>query len=178
MLAKAFALVLTLMVAACATNQQRDQKAYAVVLADRIAEARAQTPRPQASWFAECPQALGLLNAVTAYRNEHNLNPFQVDPALTRVAMNHAADMASRGYFNSVSPDGTTFPQRVAHSGYQRWARGENLAQATQVETVMELWQNSRLHTENLRLENAYFAGVGCAEVENGLYNWVLVLGR
>lgn len=174
----AFALLVGLTLSACMTNQERGQKAYAEVLAERLHEARATTPKMQARWFQSCPQALSLLQTVNKVREEEGLSALQADPALMRVAMNHASDTASRGYLDSKSPDGTTFDQRIARSGYQRWGRAENLVQEESAAKAVEMWQASRHHNNNLLLKSAYFAGVGCAKAQNGLYNWVLVLGR
>ena len=137
-----------------------------------------RTPPVHKGWFEDCPEAVNLLHEVNTLRESQDLPAFIPEPALTRAAMNHAGDMVSRDYFDTISPDGTRFDQRIYQSGYQRYAKGEILSNSSNAEIAVMLWQQSRGHADVILAPDANFAGVGCAKKDNGNFNWVLVTGK
>jgi uncharacterized protein YkwD len=137
---------------------------------------------------------------VVAYTNdertERGLEPVSQDDALAAIARGHSADMATRGYFSHVSPEGETVGDRYADAGYScrvpmggmRYATGsENIAQTwidrpvatdggveritTEEELARQLvegWMNSPSHRENILTPEWRNLGVGVYITEAG----------
>ena len=84
---------------------------------------------------AEC-DSLGdageLVCEVNSVRSERGLEPVVKDRRLQRAATAHARDMAARGYFSHVTPEGERLSDRLRQSGYISgrvpWRVGETLA--------------------------------------------------
>ena len=99
--------------------------------------------------------ALGLVNAARA---EAGLAALSLGPVLTEAAQGHADDMAARGFYAHVAPDGETPRDRFRAAGGSRWATsGENIARCTgcatppdraRVEAFHEGWMQSPEHRE------------------------------
>jgi uncharacterized protein YkwD len=97
--------------------------------------------------------------------------PLAVDSALRCAARNHSRDMAVRGYFDHVSPEGEDFADRFERAGFD-WTRiGENIAtgQETAAE-VMADWMSSQGHCENILDPNYEFMGVGYYEGDEPMW--------
>lgn len=100
-------------------------------------------------------------------------------PALASAAVQHSSDMATRGYFDHISPDGRRVGYRVASEGYNWRNVGENLAGGdSTLAGVIRGWLGSPAHCQNLM--NPAFVEVGAACVHHagsqwGFY-WTLVL--
>jgi uncharacterized protein YkwD len=74
-----------------------------------------------------------LFDLVNEQRAAHGLEPLGWDDPLANVALAHSKDMAARGYFDHVNPDGDDVNDRAARSGLEcrrggRTGLGENLA--------------------------------------------------
>jgi uncharacterized protein YkwD len=67
------------------------------------------------------------LNQVNAGRAAYGLAPLVLDPAISAVAYNHAADMAAYGYFSHTSRNGVTYRQRLTAGGISYGWSGENI---------------------------------------------------
>lgn len=100
--------------------------------------------------------------------------------ALQQAAFNHARDMAERGYFSHVSPEGWGPGLRLEGLGYRNaWA--ENIyCGSERAGDALAGWMNSAGHRQNIL--NPGFSKVGIAHYFNptspcGHY-WVMVLGR
>ena len=92
---------------------------------------------------------------------------------LALAAQLHAEDMSDQGYFSHDSLDGRSFVDRVAETGYDGAARGENIARGQRsAEEVMESWMGSDGHRRNILSEGSNEIGVGF--VDN---HWVQVFG-
>jgi hypothetical protein len=89
------------------------------------------------------------------------------NPLLTAAAQNKAYDMAEKGYFAHVSPDGTTPWFWMDQVHYKFSAAGENLAinffDSTDVEVA---WMNSPKHRDNLLNPDYTEMGIGIAHAE------------
>jgi len=72
-------------------------------------------------------------------------------PLLDLAAQRHSEDMARRGYFDHVSPDGAKPGDRISATGY-RWSRyGENIAAGhASPAQVVKGWMQSPGHRANL----------------------------
>lgn len=109
-----------------------------------------------------------LLDLTNADRTANGVAPLKEDPSLDRAAQLKANDMAAKGYFAHVSPDGKTPWYWLDQVGYQYTYAGENLAinfnDSSAVETA---WMNSPTHRANI--VKPQYTRVGYAVAE-GMY--------
>ncbi len=114
-----------------------------------------------ASGTCDFAAAQTVVNDVNAHRSVARMAPLAIDPQLTAVAMDRAADLIRRHYFAHISPDGTTMLDALRNRSYAYGYAGENLAEA-QTAAIAEgaLW-NSPEHRDNM-LEHHY-ARIGVA---------------
>lgn len=93
----------------------------------------------------------------------------KVNPLLAIAAQNKAYDMAKRGYFSHVTPEGKAPWQWITEAGYSYAYAGENLAvNFTESEDVNAAWLNSPSHRANI--VNNKFTEIGIATAE-GMYD-------
>ncbi len=86
------------------------------------------------------------------------------DEAAARAAQAHSEDMARRGYFSHVSPEGRTMADRLRAQGAGYRLAGENIAAGQpNAREVVRSWLGSPGHRQNI--ENCGFTrhGVGLA---------------
>jgi Cysteine-rich secretory protein family len=89
-------------------------------------------------------------------REELKLDPLIISPFLNRIAELKAQDMASKGYFAHVSPEGKTPWYWFDQVGYKYEYAGENLAiDFTDSKDVTVAWMNSPTHKANI-IKKAY----------------------
>ncbi len=89
-------------------------------------------------------------------RQSQNLSVLSVNPVLNEVAQLKANDMAEKGYFAHISPDGKAPWYFFDKAGYNYEYAGENLAvDFTDSVDVDTAWMNSPSHKANI-LKNAY----------------------
>lgn len=90
------------------------------------------------------------LDMINAERSAAGLSPLRRDAALERAALAHAKDMAARGYFDHVSPEGQTPRGRLLASGDCGLLTGENIAKGQRTtEEVVRDWMASEGHRRN-----------------------------
>jgi uncharacterized protein YkwD len=151
-------------------------------LALGFAAIAALTAAPSASAATSCPNAgtLAGLTSFAAYndavlcllngqRANAGLPPLTVDPSLTASALEHSQSMKDNGYFQHDSPDGTTFAERIAQTGFllgaARWVIGENIAWGSLVlgtpQALTTAWMNSPEHRDNILEPDYREIGVG-----------------
>jgi len=89
-------------------------------------------------------------------RQAQHLAVLSVNPLLNKVAELKAADMAGKGYFAHVSPDGKAPWYWFKQVGYNYEYAGENLAvDFTDSQDVTRAWIDSPTHRANI-MKNAY----------------------
>lgn len=117
-----------------------------------------------------------LLAEVNSLRAEAGLRRLAPSSKLEVVAENHACDMAARGYFGHVSPDGGTFKTRVKKGGLARRPAVENIAITPRADParVVRMWQASPSHRANLLRRDLTAVGFG-AKAGSGDVLWVMV---
>lgn len=104
----------------------------------------------------------GVAELVNRHRERVGCAPLAWDAAAARAAQAHSDDMARRGYFAHVSPEGTNVGQRLNAQGVQWRAVAENLAEGpTTPEEALRLWLGSRGHRQNLESCTYTHHGVG-----------------
>ena len=115
-----------------------------------------------AAWAAE------VLERVNAVRKAEGLDALRRDGRAERAAQGHALDMAERGYFNHVTPEGTTLGERCEAARVKHYGVGENIARGQPTpREVMESWLKSPGHRENLLKAKWTKLGVGLARGTN-----------
>ena len=98
-------------------------------------------------------------------RASNSLGALSTSEALTRSAQMKADDMASKSYFEHMSPEGKNFFYWIDQAGYSYSMAGENLAiYFAESEDVVEAWMNSPTHRENILRQG--FSQVGTALAE------------
>lgn len=108
-----------------------------------------------------------VLSATNEQRTENQKNTLHINALLTEAAQAKADDMAAKGYFSHVSPDGKKFTSWIQESGYDYLYVGENLAvKFTSLSSLINAWMNSELHRKNILDDNFSETGIGIAEGE------------
>ena len=98
-------------------------------------------------------------------RVSSGLGQLSTSEALTLSAQMKADDMASKSYFEHMSPEGKNFFYWIDQAGYSYSMAGENLAiYFAESEDVVEAWMNSPTHRENILRQG--FSQVGTALAE------------
>ena len=124
--------------------------------APAIAPPRAAPAAPQEEMAAE------VARLVNEHRARQGCAPLAWDAAAVRAAQAHSDDMARRGYFNHVSPEGGNVGSRVTAAGASWRAVAENIASGQPTaEAVVRSWLSSSGHRANI--ENCVYTrqGVG-----------------
>lgn len=102
------------------------------------------------------------------YRVENAVTPLQENVLLSEAATLKAQDMAKRGYFSHIDPDGDKPWKWISKTGYQYTYAGENLAiDFIDSKDVTDAWIASRTHRSNLVNSNFTQFGIGVA---NGIF--------
>jgi len=107
-------------------------------------------PRPVPTALAgEYAEVLAEINAD---RSAAGKPPVRPNAFLQREAQSHADDMVAKGYFDHTTPEGVTFQQRMAASGYPTGTAAENLALTTtgNISAMVTSWMGSPPHRINL----------------------------
>ena len=92
-----------------------------------------------------------LLVQINAYREARGLPAVKPSPKLEAAAADHNVDMATRGYFAQVAPDGGSLRNRLERQGYAFRFAAENLASEQRTpREVLQAWQESPGHDANL----------------------------
>jgi uncharacterized protein YkwD len=101
-------------------------------------------------------------------REQNSVGVLLENPALDAAAQAKANDMAQKGYFAHLSPDGKTPWDFIAASGYSYQYAGENLAvRFSDSQDVVNAWMASPTHRANIVKPQYTQIGVGIAE---GMY--------
>lgn len=104
--------------------------------------------------------------------------PLTMNAELRCAARAHSKDMADRGYFDHVDPDGNGPGERFDAAGYSGRTWGENIAagNATAAAT-MEQWMNSDGHCSNIMNPSFSELGVGYAPGGQWGHLWTQAFG-
>jgi len=97
-------------------------------------------------------------------RTFNDQSPLTINMQLTRAAQNKANDMALKGYFSHVAPDGTLPWIWIKGAGYQYKYAGENLAvNFADSGELVQAWLASPEHRANILKSNYTEIGIGMA---------------
>lgn len=115
---------------------------------------------------------ISLYSRINDVRSKAGLNPLHLNDLLVKVAQEHSMEMLNSGYFDHTSHvDGSTPYDRVVRSGYYDGYYGmrmvlENIAltgSGVDVDSVMDMWMNSKGHADNILNSYVNDMGVGVA---------------
>jgi uncharacterized protein YkwD len=102
-----------------------------------------------------------VLRLTNAERAEAGCGPLHADSRLAAAAQGHSADMASRGYFAHVAPEGETPWDRARKAGYDT-PSAENIAMGYRTAAdVVAAWMRSQDHRQNILNCSSHALGVG-----------------
>ncbi|RMG95645.1 MAG: CAP domain-containing protein [Deltaproteobacteria bacterium] len=105
-------------------------------------------------------------------------SPLVMQPNLRCAARVHSKDMADRGFFDHVNPDGEDPFDRMMKAGYSFFTAGENIAAGNDTaEATMQQWMNSDGHCRNIM--NPDFAEIGVGYYPGGQWGhlWTQTFG-
>jgi len=148
-----------------------------------------ETPQPTAASGSIDRRALELaIHArINKVRNSHGRDSLEYSRDLRDAARLHSTDMADRGYFAHVGPDGSTFEDRYAEVGYDcrvsigdgRYVTGaENIAKSTILtgnetavaQRIVAGWMQSDGHRENILKQFWRVEAIGVTVAGNSVY--------
>lgn len=106
-----------------------------------------------------------LVDLANTDRSARGLETLTMDPTLVAVAQAKANDMASKGYFSHISPEGLDPWHWFKTIGYEYSFAGENLAiDFSDSGAVERAWMNSPTHRDNIL--NSKFTKIGIATAQ------------
>lgn len=114
-----------------------------------------------------------MLDLVNEERIKMGLKPLVFGNRLRDVALAHAKDMFTRGYFSHYTPEGTSPFDRMASANISFTVAGENLAYAPNVTLAHDGLIKSPGHRANIL--SADFARVGIGVIDGGIYGKMFV---
>jgi uncharacterized protein YkwD len=110
----------------------------------------------------------GVLQQLNAVRADHGLAALRSNAKLAAAADQHSRDMASDGYFDHDSPDGSSFSTRIAKwyplGNFHSWYVGENLLWSSpRVDPLraVTMWMRSPGHRANILSPRFLDVGIG-----------------
>lgn len=137
-----------------------------------------EVPAPPArpALVSEAGFAVQVLALCNEARAGEGLAPLEADPGLDRVAQARSDDMASRGYFDHVDPDGHDPFWHLDQAGLAYMAAGENIAMGQETpREVVDGWLRSPGHRANILNPQFRRLGVGRAPARSNGYLWTQV---
>jgi uncharacterized protein YkwD len=129
--------------------------------------------------FQLAKQEQELVDLTNKERAKKNLPPLKVDPALTKAARQHSANMAKQEKMEHIL-DGKRPEQRAEAAGYRLGWVGENIAAGEQwtLPGLMSDWMGSKPHRENILSKRYTEIGVGMAKTAKNEWYYTLLFGR
>src|SRR3989338_8557952 len=106
-----------------------------------------------------------IVDLTNKYRSANKVSLLTVNPLLAQAAKLKAEDMAQRGYFSHLTPEGRDFTYFLNQVGYNYKYAGENLAvNFFDSIAVTDAWIKSSSHRDNLVKDKYTEIGVASAE--------------
>lgn len=120
-----------------------------------------------------------MLDALNRERAQYGLEALALDPTVSAVARAHAQDMVERDYWNHVSPEGTTYRDRLHARELdprrygENWYRGQ-IPEDELVERALAWFMDDPPHRDNILHAHYEHVGIGIVEGPQGWYTVVL----
>ena len=111
---------------------------------------------------------LKMVELLNQEREKSNLIPLFFNEEVAEVARNHSKDMASRGFYSHVNPDGENLLLRLGKAGVGYNLCGENTAKDFSVEKAHQSLMSSHGHRMNILNPRFTDVGIGIAEAQDG----------
>ncbi len=107
----------------------------------------------------------GLFDSLNRERAKHSLPPLRLSPALSELALEHSADMATRDRLSHDSSSGQSYSDRLVSGGIYFISGGENVVRSETfvVEFIHRSLMSSPEHRENILTEGFTEVGIGAA---------------
>jgi uncharacterized protein YkwD len=112
--------------------------------------------------------ALVVLRALNTERTMSRVRPLALDRALSAVAQAHAADMARRGFFSHVTPEGVDPFARMRRGHCMFRFAGENIGLAGDPNRAHAVIWNDPAHRRLVLERNFARVGIGVARARLG----------
>jgi uncharacterized protein YkwD len=123
--------------------------------------------------------AAQVVDLVNTERANAGCRSVTADPKLTAAARAHSADMATRGYFDHITPDNVDVAARITAAGFAWMAVAENIAKGPpSAADVMTSWVTSPGHQANIVNCGYVRIGVGVAADASGVLLWTQDFGK
>ncbi len=110
-----------------------------------------------------------MFDLVNVARRDAGVLPLEWSDQLAEIAAAYARDMAVRGFFSHISPEGESVSDRIEAAGVPYRIVGENLALAVTVEIAHEGLMESEGHRANIEHPEFRSLGIGIVETPYGL---------
>ncbi|MDO5704469.1 MAG: CAP domain-containing protein [Paracoccus sp. (in: a-proteobacteria)] len=118
--------------------------------------------------------AVDLGRITNAMREQIGSGPLTIEAALSRVAQDHACDLAQRGTVSHRDGAGRKPMQRLRRAGLTVCYSAENVAMGTpDAHKTVAAWQTSVSHARNQQTTRARAMGIGVARGQDGQLWWV-----
>lgn len=112
---------------------------------------------------------------VNAERKARGLGALQTDPRLTAAAVQHACDMANRGFFDHRGSDGSTAKKRVSDAGFRACLTAENISfEWRSPAEVVRAWMTSAPHAANILRRGVQVSGTAFVPRQENRGPWVV----
>ena len=119
---------------------------------------------------------LEMFEALNEYREKNGLEPLIYSQTLEAAADAQALDLWVRNFFDHTNPDGLGPADRALREGFCHRYVGENIAAGQfTVEHVMQAWEDSPSHNENMLEANYVYVGMGHSTDGRGRQYWAQV---
>lgn len=129
---------------------------------------------PSLDIYEEQCFVISLLEKINAWRETKGKKAFLLHLPLQNLATRYSQDMAQRGYFSHIDPEGRKPRDRILASGILAKNVGENLAQIKagqwSVDDLLQAWLHSKSHRENLEESTFEKTGIGMQKDSLGNY--------
>ncbi|MGB7087248.1 MAG: CAP domain-containing protein [Phormidesmis sp.] len=147
-----------------------------VVTTQEVAATQSEECDQLGSFFSE------LLVLTNKAREDAGVGELQFSYQLGQSAQNYAEDLATQNFFSHTGKDGSSSRGRIAATGYQYVATGENLAAGqSSANSVFQGWMSSDVHRSNILREDFTEVGFGLFDAtgrsDYGFY-WVQNFGK
>lgn len=162
-----------------AAPAQADPQLWSKTVSLTAAEVARFAPPPRDTANFEARMVDEVMAAANQARARQGLGPLSRDAALDAVAAGYSRKMMAEGFFDHVSPDGSTLKsrlgghmQRLGRAAENLWtARGKiDWSPASVSQQTVENWLDSPGHRRNLLERDFVAAGVGVSQRGDAIY--------
>jgi uncharacterized protein YkwD len=112
---------------------------------------------------------MGVKNWINAFRRSRGVSDIYTQAELNDLAQQYADKMATENFIGHVSPNGTTFQDRVKRAGLEG-EYGENLAFGSDFQLALDGLQDSASHFRNIVHRKWSKVGIGIAKNNDGYF--------